>query len=176
MCASFKADFHISHALVGLVISTFQQYLSQPKITVMRWNEMLLLQDHKIVVQALFNPDFRSRDSSSFQTNQVLNSWGRTPLLWEEVMATNKPRSETSGRRSGWDCIEEDSSHGLYRCQKTWVQSSFSLSWLSSLELELCQWPEQLAREIGWIIVRSESWSKMRIEHCPKRVLDTTHL
>ena len=165
MCASFKADFHISHALVGLVISTCQQYLSQPKITVMRWNEMLLLQDHKIVVQALFNPDFRSRDSSSFQTNQVLNSWGSTPLLWEEVMATNKPRSETSGRRSGWDCIEEDSSHGLYRCRKTWVQSSFFPfltfgfgCWIVSMTWTTCE-RNRLGYCVIWKLTQNEDWT-----------------
>ena len=28
--------------------------------------------------------------------------------------------------------------------------------------------PEQLARKICWVVVRSESRSKMRIEHCPQ--------
>ena len=144
-------------------LSIHNQCLS--KITIMRWNEI------KIVVQAVFNPDFRS--VASFKQTKSWTHVEAHPSWEKEIKATNQPRSETSGRKSGWDCIEEGSSHGLYRCQKTWVQLNFVFFFLL---LCLCQSPEQLAWEICWVIVRSERWSKMRIEHCPKGVLDAPHL
>ena len=98
-------------------LSIHNQCLS--KITVMRWNEI------KLVVQAVFNPDFRS--VASFKQTKSWTHVEAHPSWEKEIKATNQPRSETSGRKSGWDCIEEGSSHGLYRCQKTWVQLNFQI-------------------------------------------------
>ena len=94
-------------------------------------------------------------------------SWTRVeaPPSWEgEIMATYKLRSGTLGRRSGWDCIEGDLSHDLYRCQKTWVDF-FSLffdfqvgCWIVSITWTTCG-RNRLGYCAIWKSIQNEDWT-----------------